>query len=395
MPASVGAGWSSHDRLMSAMRGEEPDHVPMWQLWRNRDVPFTYATQSERVEAVLSLGIDDTLLLQPPLNKTEHYDVNRILGVEITVRRVQDETERYPLLVKEYDTPDGVMRQVVRETEDWPYGPDVRLFSDHNVSRSKEFPVKGPDDLPRLRHLLCEPTADLMAEFEGVATSLRQDARRLNVVLEGGWTALGDAALWLLGTEALLMLQMDQPDFVGELLDVVCEWEMRRMTYLLDAGAEVIVHSAWYESTDFWTPRNYRRLLKPRLKRMVDLAHEAGALFSYICTASWQALMDDFIDLGFDSLMGVDPVQGSADLQVTKERLGRHMCLWGGINGALTLGHGAPEEVCAATREAVRVLGPGGGFVLYAVDQVVTETPWSNVESMIECWRDVARYPVG
>jgi len=376
------------------MRRQAANHVPLWNLWRNRDIPFHYTTQTERAAAVLRMGLDDTLLLQPPLNKTEHYDANRAPGVTTRVRRVQAEGERYPLLIKEYETPAGQIRQVVRQTEDWPYGEDVRLFSDHNVSRSKEFPVKGPEDLPRLRYLLGEPTADQIGEFRQTAAQLRRESRRLGVVLEGGWTALGDAALWLLGAEALLWLQMDQPEFLEELLELICRWELRRMELLLGAGVEVIVHSAWYESTDFWTPANYRRLLKPRLHRMVHMAHQAGALFSYIITTSWQALVDDLVELGIDSLLGVDPVQGKANLKEAKRRLGASMCLWGGVNGAITLGHGTPEEVRRATEEAIDTLGPGGGFVLYPVDQLVKETPWANVQAMIECWREKGHYPM-
>jgi len=320
--------------------------------------------------------------------------VNRVPGVGIRVRLVHDPQEPYPLLVKEYDTPAGQLRQVVRKTDDWPYGDDIRLFSDHNISRAKEFPVKGPEDLPRLRYLLCEPTADQIKEFREVAAQLRRDARRLGVVLEGGWTALGDAALWLLGTDALFRMQMEQPDFLAELLEMVCRWELRRMELLLEEGVEVVVHSAWYENRDFWTLKSYRTLLKPRLARLVNQAHQAGALFSYIITNSWQPLMDDLVELGIDSLMGVDPVQGKADLAETKRRLGGRLCLWGGINGAVTLGRGTPEEVRQATEQAIRIMAPGGGFVLYPVDQLIKETPWANVEAMITRWREIGSYPL-
>jgi len=90
-----------------------------------------------------------------------------------------------------------------------------------------------------------------------------------------------------------------------------------------------------------------------------------------------------------DSLLGVDPVQGKANLAEVKRRMGRRVCLWGGINGALTLGHGTPEEVREATEAAICTLGPGGAFVLYPVDQLVKETPWANVEAMIKRWREV------
>lgn len=145
---------SSRERLLCAMRHEEPDHVPLWNLWRMKEPPFTYRTQTERAQAVIGLGMDDTLLLEPPLGKTEYYDVNRVPGIGIDVRKVVREGERYPLLIKEYQTPAGNIRQVVRQTEDWANGEDVRLFSDYNVPRSIEFVVKESADLPSLRHLL-------------------------------------------------------------------------------------------------------------------------------------------------------------------------------------------------------------------------------------------------
>ncbi len=383
----------SRERMLCAMRRGQADHVPLWNLWRCRQLPFQYRTQTERAEAVLGLGLDDTLLLEPPLNKTEHYAANQVSGVQARVWHETRTGERYPLLMKEYQTPDGTLRQVVRQTDDWPYGDEVRLFSDHNVSRSLEFPVKSATDLEALTCLLSEPSNEQVRSFLVQAQRLRADAGRLGVVLEGGWTALGDAALWLLGTEALLYKQMDEPQFVEALLDILCEWELKRIDLLLDAGVEVIVHSAWYESTNFWSPRTYRRMLKPRLQRLIQRTHQGGALFSYIITAAWLPLIPDLLDLSIDSLLGVDPVQDRVDLSAAKARLGQQICLWGGVNGAVTLGQGTPWDVAQATEQAIQTLAPGGGFILYPVDQLVKETPWANVQAMLKTWQRLASYP--
>jgi uroporphyrinogen-III decarboxylase len=384
----------SRERMLCAMRGQQPDHVPLWNLWRNLDVPFTYRNQVERAEAVVGLGLDDTLLLQPPLNKTEHYDANRVEGISTRIKRDVLPGERYPVLSKEYLTADGSLRQVVRQTEDWPYGDEIRLFSDFNVPRSLEFAVKTVEDLRSLRCILQEPTMAQVRDFRGRAAILRNEAQRLNIVLEGGWSALGDAALWLLGTEALLIEQMDRPDLVEELLEIICQWELKRIELLLEEGVDVIVHSAWYESTNFWSPRTFRRLVKPRLKRLVNLTHQAGSLFSYIITSSWLPIADDLIEVGIDSLVGVDPVQDRVNLEKVKQQIGGKVCLWGGVNGAITLGNGSVEEVSRETRRAIEILAPDGGFVLYPVDQLVKETPWENILAMIDVWKTSASYPV-
>lgn len=387
---------NSRERLLCAMRGGEPDHVPLWNLWRSQHQPFDYRSQVERARFVTQMGLDDTLLLQPPLHKTEHYDANLVESVKIIRKRYEPAgRERYPLLTKEYHTGEGMIRQVVQQTPDYPFGEDIRLFSDHNVPRSVEFAIKTAKDIPALRNLLKPASIEQMREFHEQAAELRREARLLGVALEGGWTTLGDAALWLLGTENLLYCQMDQPGFVEELLDVICEWELGRMDLLLEEGVDVIVHSAWYESTNFWSPRTYRKFLKPRLKKMVQRAHEGGALFSYIITSAWIPLAKDIEETGVDALIGVDPVQDRIDLRKVRESFTQPVCLWGGINGALTLGHGTVLEIQQATREAIDTLGPGGGFVLYAVDQVVKETPWENVLAMIDTWKELASYPIG
>jgi uroporphyrinogen decarboxylase len=156
---------------------------------------------------------------------------------------------------------------------------------------------------------------------------------------------------------------------------------------------EVIVHSAWYESTNFWSPRTFRKLVKPRLKRLVDLTHQAGALFSYIITSAWLPIADDLVEAGIDNLLGVDPIQDKIDLEKVKQKIGGKVCLWGGVNGAVTLGNGSVEEVRRETRRAIQILAPGGGFVLYPVDQLVKETPWKNVLAMIDTWKSIAIYP--
>jgi hypothetical protein len=381
---------TSRERLLAAIDGGDVDHVPFWNIWRIRDLPFRYRGQVERAAAVLALGLDDTLLLEPPLNKTEHYLADLAPGVATRVRREARPEEPYPLLAKEYDTPAGTLRQVVRRTEDWPHGEDVPLFSDFNVSRSLRFPVSDEADLARLAHLLSEPSAAQVAAFRERAADLRRAAKRLGCLLEGGWTALGDAALWLLGTEALLYKQMDDPEFIERLLDVVLGWELRRLDLLLEEGVEVVVHSGWYETTDFFTPATYRRLVLPRLRRLVERTHAAGVRFNAIVTTSWQALAGDFADLGFDSLVGVDPVQGRANLAATKATLGRSMCLWGGLNSAVTLGQGTDAEIERATTLAIETLAPGGRFVLYAVDQLGEDLPWRSVAAAIEAWRRAA-----
>jgi len=67
------------------------------------------------------------------------------------------------------------------------------------------------------------------------------------------------------------------------------------------------------------------------------------------------------------------------------------MCVWGGVNGFITIERGTEEEVRSAVREAIEALGPGGGFILSPVDNVRAddETARRNVTAFIDAWKQV------
>ena len=87
------------------------------------------------------------------------------------------------------------------------------------------------------------------------------------------------------------------------------------------------------------------------------------------------------LEAGIDVLIGLDPVQGAhTDLALTKEKLGRRVCLWGGVSGAVTVERGSEAELRSAVRQAIQTLGPRG-FILSPVDNITVDEPltWQNI----------------
>lgn len=377
---------TSRERLLCAMSSQEPDHVPLWNLWRSKAQPFD-GRSPQRIPTVLGLGLDDTLRLEPPWGISPE--------VKITCWKEHPAGERYPILHKVYETPKGPLKTVVRTSQDWPHGDDIPLFSDYNLPRASEFLVKGPEDLDKLAYVLMPPDDQQIVAFREEARALRAFADEHQVLIEGGRIEGGDAAFWLCGVEPLLIAAVEQPGFVAELLAFIERWERRRIELCLDVGVEVILRRGWYETPDLWSPRLFRQLIAPMLQREAALAHQGGAKFRYIMTMGIMPILEEFVEMGVDVLAGVDPVQGGADLEVVKEKLGGRVCIMGGMNAAITLGPGSSrEDIRRAVTEAVEVLAPGGGFILYPVDQIFQDTPWQNVLTLIECWREMADYPI-
>ncbi len=385
--------YSSRERMLAALQNKETNYIPCSFMLFSA-LADRCKDRFEFTERQLGLGLDPRVELpELPLR----------LHPEVRVREWKEKLKSECFLHKEYQTPSGKLISVVRKTEDWPFGNSVPLFSDYLAPRSRKFLVEREEDLEALRYLFNEPTADDISAFREQAKKLKGFAADKRLLVSGGWTYLGsekgmdkdagtmgaDALMWLCGMEEALLLATDEPETVKRLLQTISEWNMRRMEVYLEQGIDLLIRRAWYESTDFWSPSLYRQFVFPLLKKEIELAHQAGAKFGYMMTSGVMPLLDAFLELGIDVLIGVDPVQGKGtDLKLLKERVNGKMCLWGGVNGSLTIERGKEEEVQDAVEKSISLLG-NKGFILSPVDNVTDNSArtWNNIRIMIKTWK--------
>lgn len=383
--------------MLCAINHEEPDHLPLYLRACDRgyfiDRGRPWRGQFERVGQALELGLDDTV----------GFTVELPLNPDIRIRRRKRKLpgEGSPILIKEYDTPKGTIRQVVRQTVDWPHGDDIPIFSDYNVppERSVEHLIKSEGDLEALQYLFVEPTTKRIEHLHEEADRVRNFAEKNQVLVECGGVggsygdlALGgDAAVWLCGVKMALVEAYRNPQFIHRLLDIIHTWDIMRIRIVLNTGcADVIGHRGWYEGA-FFSARLYKRFIAPMIHEEAELVHKAGAKFGYIITRNILPLLGLLKETGIDIIWGVDPVQDDMDLAIVKDKAG-DICLWGGVNSYVTLLQ-TDEEIKMSVCKAIECLAPGGGFILSAVDAVLDEIPSEGLRSMIEVWREFAEYP--
>ena len=392
--------FSSRERMLRTIESQGTDYLPC-SFMIFTALEKKCKDQLEFIEKQMELGLDVKVEL-PELPFRFHPEVKIREWKEVT------KDEKHPLLHKEYITPAGRLTSIVRKTEDWPYGDSVPLFNDYLAPRSKKFLIEKRKDLESLKFLLAEPTAEDISNFRNKSKRLKEFAKEKGLLVSGGWRSSGtekgidedggtmgaDSLMWLCGGEQSVLLAMDEPKLIEELLQIVSTWNIKRMEIYLEEGIDLLVRRAWYEGTELWSPSLYRRFMFPVLKKEMELTHQAGAKFGYIMTSGIMPLLDDFLELGIDVLIGVDPVMGKGtDLKKLKERLSGKICLWGGVNGFLTVERKNREDVEEAVEKAISTLGPKG-FILSPVDNVTegSEKSWENVKTMIERWKEVRKY---
>lgn len=407
----------SRERLLSVIKGEKPDHIPLYcwvfgftapkrlrWIQKGREVihwytmrlehihtlpePWDVKQDFERVDRWLSLGLDDILDVSVPWS----------VHPEVTIRdwRKPPSTEEpYSLLCRKYNTPAGILKHIVRQTKEnqepgWVIQPEkVPLFEDFNIPRAVRHAVSGPEELPKLRYLLQDPTSEQLREYKERIDQVKKFAADRGVLVQG-WSAFGiDSIVWLSGVEGAVITAIENSNFFQEFVDIMFEFDKRRTEIMLDIGGiDMVVQRGWYSSTDFWSPELFRRFVLPHLKELVSMVHQAGLRFAYVMTTGVMPMLEMLKEANIDLLYFVDPVQDKVDMKLFKQKLDGQFALAGGVNSSLTLKEGSDEEIHKAVHNAVKTLGPDG-FILSPVDALFPDTPWQSVETMIESWHEV------
>ncbi len=302
--------------------------------------------------------------------------------------------EPYPLLIKEYITPKGNLKQILRK-HDYP-SDFISIFSDHNVpaSRSIKYLIEKEEDLEKLKYILMPPDDKDLKWYYEQAKEMRKFCDEKQVLFAGYSQGIGDPLLWMSGIENVVMSSALNPDFLNQYIDTVSEWNKKLVEIQIDAGIDLIIRRGWYESTDFWAPDLFRKFLFEPLKNEIEMAHQAGVFFTYVMNSKAKPMIDIFNDLEFDIYSNIDPVTVGMDLAELKQKISNKITLYGGVNNFIVIENGTADEVRKDVTEAVEKLAPGGHFVLGPGDTLDftmanPENTKKNFYEMINTWKEL------
>ncbi len=132
------------------------------------------------------------------------------------------------------------------------------------------------------------------------------------------------------------------------------------------------------------SPALIREFFIPRMQRMVDLVHDAGAYAFFHSDGAIRAIVPEFVDIGMDVL---DPIQWRAkgmDRAALKRDFGDKLVFHGAMDNQYTLAFGSQEEVREEVRDNLRLLGEAGGYILGPSHNIQAVSPPENIVAMYE-----------
>ena len=313
------------------------------------------------------------------------------------------------ILFKEYETPKGVLRMEVRETEDWrcvdhrqwqphPWGDDwrghwgINIFDDWNTSRFVQPLIKGAEDLDKLPYLLNIPDGFELENWRDAARYFKAFAKKHNLMLRVRRSFAADAVLWLCDTRDFLVATIEDPDFCVRFMRIMQDWSLAALELGLDIGVDLADRRGWYEIPEIFGARVWAEMIAPLIDEAGRMVHQAGALHCYQHTQGNVAFAEMIKAAEIDVIWGIDPVQGGDDLRILKKEFAGKTALMGGINDCRLLQKESPAVIREEVRKVISIMASGGGFALMPAHNVNPDTPWSALEAFINAALQFGNY---
>jgi uroporphyrinogen decarboxylase len=209
--------------------------------------------------------------------------------------------------------------------------------------------------------------------------------------IQGG----GSEPFWtykeLRGQEQAFMDLILNPEMVHYCLDKLFDlaYEDTRRIYEQIPGQVMVTYVAedmGGQNGLMFSRAHVHEFLIPRMKRMIDLVHEAGAFVFHHNDGNCRGIVPDMIEAGIDVL---NPIQWRAkgmEREGLKRDFGDKIVFHGAVDNQHTLPFGTVDEVRPEVLDNLRILGEGGGYIL---------APCHNIQSIGLAENIVAMYETG
>jgi uroporphyrinogen decarboxylase len=267
----------------------------------------------------------------------------------------------------------------------WSMPDDQPLYMDITLHPLAEAAVKDVREYPW-------PKGDDPSRFAG----LRERAQRLwrdtpYAVVSGISGVIYETCWYLRGLERWFRDLLTDPEFCEAMLDQTLKYWLDWFRLFLDEAGDIvdvimIGDDLAGQHGPLFNPAIYRRLVKPRHRRLVEyIRSRSRAKIWYHTCGSCAAFIPDLLENGIQIL---NPVQTSArhmDPFELKSRFGRDLVFWGGgCDSQRVLPRGAPSEVVEEARRNLEAFKPGGGYVFSGIHNIQGEVPPENIIALFD-----------
>ncbi len=357
------------DRILQAVKLEEPDRVPVVMEYAGFAADVTKTPMAEFLKSP-DKNLDTMLKAWDMLGDSDaiNYGLFWPYGLCYTFFS--------KVAVPGIDLPDNEMWQVA-ETE-------LMKQEDYDVILESDWP-------DYFRSFLDERIMNDVPSYFKPPQWLAPDVRSI-------WKARGVPVLsggdvttpfeLLCGSRSLMEFCVDLmtiPDKVEAVMDVIIPHLTRTAIRRANKyGYDGVWVGGWRTAPANLSPEMWNRFVWPYFRQVVTEVTDAGLIAYLHLDSDWTREFERFRELPKAScVMALD---GESDIRKARETLDGHMCIMGDVPASL-LFSGSPDDVFNYASGLVKELGPNG-FILQSGCDIPTNAKLENVQAMVAAAMD-------
>ena len=159
----------------------------------------------------------------------------------------------------------------------------------------------------------------------------------------------------------------------------------------LDSDAVLWGADFGHKTGPFISPNMFKDFfLQPNKERVKSIREKFGKKVMKHCCGNVHALLDFFLEIGYDAYQSIQPT-ADMDICQLKKDIGDKITLWGGV--ALEhLVSGTPEQVRQDVRRAMGCAKSGGRFILGTSHSVAVGSKYDNYMAMLDEYHKLCEY---
>ena len=344
---------TSRERWLALLSGARADRVPC-DYWGTSEVTARLLNElgcRSEDELWRRLGIDKCIHLAPlhPLAKEDEWHIDSVFPIwhigaaDVSYQGglgVYVETVSHPL----------APAQSVADVEDfsWPHPEewDVSTLR-RRCQEWQGYPILGG----------CYEPFYLYCHLRGMEQALEDLAANPEIV---------EAALEriYLIHESIIRRMLEE---VGDLIDFIYVAE--------DLGTQQSL---------LMSPASFRRFLKPRMARIIQLVHSFGVRVFHHDDGAIRPLLPELIEIGIDLLNPVQWRCHGMEREGLARDFGPFVVFHGGVDNQKTLPFGTPAEVRQEVADNIRIFKNCKGYIVASCHNIQPSTPTENILALYE-----------
>ena len=343
---------TSVERIVKALRKEEHDMVPHFELIHDVKVREAILPSASYEEFIEHLNIDGILVFDK-IFSWNYETINENKGLSI---------------------------------DQW--GAIIH-FSSEALGHPVESAIKNERDLDSY----VPPDPDEEWRYESLKKYLdRWKGER--AIIAHATDVFDIARESFLGDVLYYESMIENPDIVDQVNSIVLDYNLRSIKNQIELGADVLAITGDFAMTNgpMVSPEHTVRFLTPSTQKQVELGQSLGVpVFKHTDGNLWK-ILDILVDTGIDGLHPIDPI-ANMDLAEVRAKY-PDLCLMGNVNCGATLSWQSTEEVRQEVKECIRKAGYGGGYICMSSNSIHSGVLPENYVAMISAVKEFGRYPL-